>query len=124
VIDPRIRKRCISGRIGLWQTVELRRALERGHAHLTGGTIISVTAIAVAPSDSNTVYVGQQQQNASDRRYAEGAKAVFFDRSAAFLLTITHIAVDPVDAATAYVTFSGFRAQAIFTRPQITEPAG
>jgi len=74
----------------LWQTVDSAGRWNAVTLNLTGGTISSVTAIAVAPSDSNTVYVGtsnSRMQVTADMQ--NGAKAVFFDRSAGLpLLTL------------------------------------
>jgi hypothetical protein len=66
--------------------------------------------MAVAPSDSNTVYTGSRSAQVYETANAlAGASATFTDVSSGLpLRTITQVAVDTLYAATAYVTFSGF----------------
>lgn len=71
-----------------------------------------VTGMAVAPSDSNTVYVGTGDSHVWVTTNAlSGASATFTDRSSTSLppRVITDVAVDPTTSTTAYVTFSGFK---------------
>jgi hypothetical protein len=71
-----------------------------------------VTGIAVAPSDSNTVYVGTGDSHVWVTTNAlAGTSATFINRSSASLppRVITDVAVDPATSTTAYVTFSGFK---------------
>ncbi|HEY6391000.1 MAG TPA: IPT/TIG domain-containing protein, partial [Bryobacteraceae bacterium] len=87
---------------------------------VTGGTVGTVQTIAVAPSDSNTVYVGSSDglritQVSSKSRVQvsnnalAGTGASFADRSSGLpTKVITQIAIDPIDPATAYAGFSGF----------------
>jgi photosystem II stability/assembly factor-like uncharacterized protein len=69
-----------------------------------------VTAIAVAPSDSNTVYAGTGDSHVQVTTNASaGPAAIWADRSTGLPpRTITQVAVDPLHSTTAYVTFSGF----------------
>lgn len=98
------------GTYRLWQSQDSAGRWYPVSPDLTGGKKGTLKAIAVAPSDSNTVYIGTNNgkvQITSDA--GDGTAAVWTDRSAGLpLRTVTHIAVDPLDAATAYVTFSGF----------------
>jgi hypothetical protein len=66
----------------------------------------------VAPSDSNTLYIGTSNSKIQVTTNArDGAAAGWTDRSAGLPpRTVTHIAVDPIDSATAYAAFSGFPA--------------
>jgi hypothetical protein len=66
--------------------------------------------MAVAPSDSNTVYTGSRLAQVYETANAlAGASATFTDVSSGLpLRTITQISVDPSYATTAYATFSGF----------------
>lgn len=77
---------------------------------LTGGQKGTFSAIAVAPADSNTVYIGTTNSRVQvTTDVSAGAAAVWTDVSAGLpSRTVTQIAVDPLDARTAYVTFSGF----------------
>ena len=72
-----------------------------------GGTL---TAIAVAPTDSNTAYVGTSNSLVQVTTNAlAGTSAIWNNRSAGLPPRfITHIAVDPHNASMAYVAFSGF----------------
>jgi len=79
---------------------------------LTGGKQGVLTTIAVAPSDSKTVYCGTSNAHVQASNNIQlGAQATWTDQSAGLPQRwVTKIAVDPIDAATAYVTFSGFAA--------------
>lgn len=72
--------------------------------------MIPVTTIAVAPTDSSTVYAGTSNSHVHVTTGAgSGAGAIWTDRSSGLpLRTITQVAVDPGTSTTAYVTFSGF----------------
>ena len=69
-----------------------------------------VTSIAVAPTDSNTVYAGTGDSHVQVTTNAgSGTAATWIDRSAGLpLRVITQVAIDPGTSTTAYVTFSGF----------------
>jgi hypothetical protein len=69
-----------------------------------------ITAVAVAPTDSNTVYVGTGDSNVQVTTNAlAGAGATWTNRSSGLpARVLTSLAVDPTISTTAYVTFSGF----------------
>lgn len=78
---------------------------------LTGGKKGTVRSIGISAADANTIYVTtsngkiQVTRDASDKMNAAWA-----DRSAGLALrTPTHVVVDPLDSATAYVAYSGFK---------------
>ena len=74
----------------------------------TGGVVFgTITAIAVAPSDRNTIYIGTDDGNLWVTRDT-GRTYLRVDITLP-RLWVTRVAVDPTDDATAYVTFSGFR---------------
>ena len=79
---------------------------------LTGGGGNNLSALAVAPTDSNTVYSGSGDSTVHVTRNAlMGAAATWTNISSTTALPnryITAIAVDPSSSSTAYVTFSGF----------------
>jgi uncharacterized protein (TIGR03437 family) len=118
-IDPSNSQTLYFGTFRLWQsrdgagkwTAISPDLASGGFCPPTSNSCRTIKAIAVAPSDPNTVYVGafsglvQITRNAS----AESG-ASWFNRTTAGLppRTVTAITVDPVDPATAYVTFSGF----------------
>ncbi len=73
-----------------------------------GADFGALSTIAVAPSDSNVIYTGSE----------DGVVFVTFDMGDHWqrisdnlpIRYVTHVAVDPYDAYTAYVTISGYRA--------------
>ncbi|MDP8981073.1 MAG: hypothetical protein M3O35_10825 [Acidobacteriota bacterium] len=76
----------------------------------------TIKAIAVAPSDPNTVYVGTSDSQVQVTRNAgAGTGASWVNRTTQALpaRTVTAITVDPIDPATAYVTFSGFSSDSL-----------
>jgi hypothetical protein len=79
---------------------------------LTGGSSYDgvISAIAVAPADSNTVYVGTLDGRVQKTANAgSGTTATWTNVSAGLpLRAVTQVAVDPSIAKTAYATFSGF----------------
>ena len=110
VIDPSNPQTLYFGTYRLWQTQDSAGRWKLVSGDLTGGRKGTITTLAVAPTDPNTVYAGTTNgkvQVTADMQ--DGANAVFTDVSAGLPnLSITHIVVDPLDPATAYVTFSGF----------------
>lgn len=97
-------------------THRLYRTIDRGDNWIAisgdltaGGSRAAISAIAVAPSASGTVYVGSSDSKlhvASDT----GTGNNFVDVTQAPLpgRHVTDLAVDPTDDQVAYVTFSGF----------------
>src|SRR6185295_4832128 len=73
------------------------------------GTVVfgTITTVAVAPSNRNTIYIGTDDGNVWLTRNA-GASYTRIDASLPDLW-VTRVAVDPGDDAVAYATFSGFR---------------
>jgi uncharacterized protein (TIGR03437 family) len=121
VIDPSNPQTLYFGTYRLWQTRDGAGKWVAISPDLTGGpsqnATIAITAIGVAPSDPNTVYVGTYDSKIQTTSNAlDGRGASWTDRSGGLPTesaglpprTITHIAVSPIDSATAYVTFSGF----------------
>jgi uncharacterized protein (TIGR03437 family) len=111
--DPSNPQTLYFGTYRLWQTRDGAGKWIAISGDLTGGPstgTVAITAIAVAPSDPNTVYVGTNDSILHLTNNAlNGANAAWTDRSVGLpIRSITHIAVSPIDPATAYVTFSGF----------------
>jgi hypothetical protein len=73
------------------------------------GTIVfgTITTVAVAPSNKNTIYIGTDDGNVWATQNA-GASYTRIDASLP-KLWVTGVAVDPGNDAIAYATFSGFR---------------
>jgi len=73
------------------------------------GTIVfgTITTVAVAPSNKNTIYIGTDDGNVW---ITQNAGATYARIDAALPdLWVTRVAVDPGNDAIAYATFSGFR---------------
>jgi len=109
VMDPSNPQTLYFGTYRLWQSLDSAGIWYPVSADLTGKKGV-LSAIAVAPSDSTTVYCG------TDNGYVQvsnniqlGGNAAWTNQSAGLpQRSVTSIAVDPIAAATAYVTFSGF----------------
>jgi photosystem II stability/assembly factor-like uncharacterized protein len=73
----------------------------------SGGGFGTITSIAVAPSDSDRIYVGTDDSNV----WVTSDGGSSWDNVSAALPNrwVTRVAVDPVDSDLAYVTFSGLR---------------
>jgi uncharacterized protein (TIGR03437 family) len=109
-IDPGNPQTLYFGTYRLWQSKDSAGKWNAVSPDLTGGKKGTVRAIAVAQSDSNTVYAGTSNSKVFATTDANnGSAALWTDRSAGLPpRVVTHIAVDPLDSATAYVAFSGF----------------
>jgi uncharacterized protein (TIGR03437 family) len=110
MMDPSNPQTIYFGTYRLWSSQDSGGIWSAASADLTGGRLGTIKTIAIAPSDSNTVYVGTT--NAKVQVTTEGSRgigAAWTDRSAGLPpRTVTAMAVDPVNSAIAYVTFSGF----------------
>ena len=92
----------------VYQTVDDASSWTAISPDLTAGGTINT--IAVAPSDSDTIYVASSDSRVSVSSNAgSGAGAIWTDISAGLPHRfITRIAVDPANPMTAYVTLGGF----------------
>ena len=113
-IDPSNPLTLYFGTYRVWQTRDGAGKWVAISPDLTGGTSAggspTIKAIGVAPGDPNTVYAGTNDSKVQMTSNAlDGTGASWTDLSAGLpRRTVTHIAVDPIDPASAYVTFSGF----------------
>lgn len=112
-MDPSNPQTLYFGTYRVWQTRDGAGKWVAISPDLTGGTAKgspSIKAIGIAPADPNTVYAGTSDSKVQKTSNAlDGTGASWTDISAGLpARTVTHIAVDPIDPATAYVTFSGF----------------
>ena len=111
VMDPSNPQTLYFGTYRLWQTLDSAGIWYPVSADLTGGKQQgSLTAIAVAPSDSHTVYCSTNNSYLQVTTNMQlGVNATWTNRSAGLPQRYpTKIVVDPIEAATAYVAFSGF----------------
>jgi uncharacterized protein (TIGR03437 family) len=125
-MDPSNPQTLYFGTYRLWQSRDSAGRWRAISPDLTGGKRGTLKAIAVAPSDSNTVYIGTTNSKVqvttdagsgvaasgvAESGVAASGVASWTDRSAGLpSRTVTDLAVDPIDPATAYVSFSGFPA--------------
>ena len=110
VIDPSNSRTLYFGTYRIWQTRDGAGKWSPISPDLTGGGRETIKAIAVAPGDPNIVYAGTSDGKVQVTHNAlAGGNASWIDRSAGLApRTLTSITVDPVDAGTAYVTYTGF----------------
>jgi photosystem II stability/assembly factor-like uncharacterized protein len=113
VMDPSNRNTLYYGTYRLYRTTNGAASWAPISSDLTNGpgpgniTFGTVTTIAVAPSDSNVIYVGTDDSNVWVT--LDGGSG--WNRISDVLpyRWVTRVAVDHHDALTAYVTFSGFK---------------
>jgi len=104
VMDPANPQILYFGTFRVYQTSSGASSWTAISPDLTGGG--TLTTIAVAPTDSNTVYVGTSDSRV---QVTTNAGASWTDRSAGLPRRfITQVASDPASSTTAYVTLSGF----------------
>jgi uncharacterized protein (TIGR03437 family) len=112
VADPATGQTLYFGTTRVWQSRDSGGKWTAISGDITGAltATTSIKSIAVAPSDSNTVYAGTDRGRLSVTTDAlKGSGATWTDRSAGLpARAITSISVDPINPATAWVTFSGF----------------
>ncbi len=109
VIDPSNPLVLYFGTYRVWQTVNGAGTWLPASPDLSG-TRATIKTIAPAPGDPNTVYTGFQIGKVFMTSNAlAGSNSSWTDRSSGLpIRSVTQITVDPIDPATAYVTFSGF----------------
>src|SRR5262249_25686063 len=89
---------------GLWRPISAD--LTNPPSSSTTSRTYAISAIAVAPSDPDTIYTGA----ASGAVFATtDGGATWMDRSSGLpARPATHLTVDPIDPGTVYATFSGY----------------
>lgn len=109
VMDPSHPATLYFGTYLVYQTTDGANTWTAISGDLTGGSG-NVTTIAVAPSSSNTVYVGADTPKVQVTTNAGlGTSSTWTDITAGLPPRyVTQIAVDLLTSSTAYVTFSGF----------------
>lgn len=113
-MDPEKTQTLYFGTYRVYQTIDGASTWTAISPDLTNGPSFwgVVTSIAVAPSNSNTVYAGTGDSNVQVTTNANaGAGATWTNVTGSGQLplrVITQVAVDPIVSTTAYVTFSGF----------------
>ena len=109
-IDPSHPANLYLGTYRVYQTTNNASNWTPISGDLTGKSSETLTTIAVAPTNSNTVYAGTSNSLVQLTTNAlAGAGAVWNNRSAGLPPRfITHVVVDPHSSTTAYLGFSGF----------------
>ena len=110
VLDPVNPQTLFFGTTRVWRSRDSGGRWTAISGDLTGSAGNGIKAIAVAPSDPNTVYIGTDRGVLQTTAGALAAGSVVWTNRSAGLpgRAITHISVDAVNPATAYATFSGF----------------
>lgn len=114
VMDPEQPKTLYFGTYRVYQTTNRAGQWTAISPDLTNGPSFwgVVTSIAVAPTNSNTVYAGTGDSNVQVTTNANAGTGATWTNVAGSgqlpLRVITHVAVDHTVSTTAYVTFSGF----------------
>jgi hypothetical protein len=112
VMDPSQNHTLYFGSYRIYQTIDGANTWSAISPDLTNGSGFwaVITSIAVAPTDSSTVYAGTGDDHVQVTTNAgAGAGATWTDRSAGLPpRVLTYVAVDPTTSTTAYATFSGF----------------
>jgi uncharacterized protein (TIGR03437 family) len=109
VIDPTNSQIVYFGTFRVWQSVDGAGKWLPASPDLSGGKS-TIKTIAPAPGDPNIVYAGFANGKVYMTSNAlAGPNSSWTDRSSGLpTRSVTQITVDPIDPATAYVTFSGF----------------
>ncbi|MEO8025769.1 MAG: IPT/TIG domain-containing protein [Bryobacteraceae bacterium] len=111
VVDQVNSQRVYFGTFRLWQSRDAAGNWAAISPNLTFGAGATLSTIAVAQSDPNVIYTGARDGRVMVTANAgDGAgKVNWTDRSSGLPgRAVTRVVVDPFDAGTAYVTFSGF----------------
>ncbi len=110
VIDPSNPQRLYFGTYRVYQTTDGAANWAAISPDLTTGDPFFgvINTIAVAPHDSNTVYIGTRDSHVQITHNA-GNSAIWMNVSLGLPpRVVTNVAVDPANPAIAYATFSGF----------------
>jgi photosystem II stability/assembly factor-like uncharacterized protein len=110
-LDRNASQTLYTGATSLYRTTNRGELWNSISPDLTNG-VGAISAIAIAPSDSNVIYVGSSDGNLA----RSGDNGASWQSIAAGLPNrfVKRLAVDAADAQTAYVTFSGFGSGHIF----------
>ena len=108
-IDPSNSQILYFGTYRVWQSLDGAGKFSAASPDLSAGRS-TIKTIAPAPGDPNTVYAGFANGKVFMTSNAlKGPNSSWVDRSSGLpTRSVTQITVDPIDPATAYITFSGF----------------
>ena len=107
VLDPSSPLNVYVGADVLFQSTDGASTWNAISPDLTQGGTVSI--VAVAPSDSNTIYTGSDDAVIAVTRSAlSGKLSSWFNASTAATRAVTDIKVDPTTSTTAYATYGGF----------------
>lgn len=110
VMDPNNSQTLYFGTFQLYQTTNGAGLWTSISPDLTTGPGFfgNISAMAVAPSNSNVVYVGTDDGNVQVTQNAGSGAAATWNLANSKLNSVTGIAVEPASASTVYVSVSGF----------------
>lgn len=107
-IDPLRPANLYFGTYRVYQTANHAGNWTAISANLTGGGGDAITSIAVAPTDSNTVYAGASDGWMAVTTNALAGVGAIWNKLFTIARYITQVVVDPQTSTTAYLTYSGF----------------
>jgi photosystem II stability/assembly factor-like uncharacterized protein len=107
VLDPSSPSNVYVGANQLYQSTDGATTWNAISPDLTAGGTLAI--VAVAPSDSNTIYTGSDDAIVAVTKDAlAGTSSKWSNISTAATRAVTDIKVDPTTSTTAYVTYGGF----------------
>lgn len=112
VMDPVNSSVLYYGTYRLWRTANRGDSWSVFSPGLTSGTTSGLSTIAIAPADTNTIYVGGSDGTVS--MTANHGATWSNVTSGLPLRFISRIAVDPLDTKTAWLTVSGYNSGHVF----------
>ncbi len=107
VLDPNNPNRMLAGGASLWRSNNIKAGAPAWSA-ITGSSSEDVSAIAVAPGNSDIVWVGRAYGSVSKSTNGTAAAPVFRAQAAPTAAMVTRISIHPFDPNIVYVTTGGF----------------
>jgi hypothetical protein len=107
VLDPNNPNRMLAGGASVWRSNNVKAPAPAWSA-ITGSSSEYVSAIAVAPGNSDIVWVGRAYGSVSKSTNGTAAAPVFRTQPAPTAAMVTRITIHPFDPNIVYVTTGGF----------------
>jgi regulation of enolase protein 1 (concanavalin A-like superfamily) len=107
ILDPNNPNRMLAGGASLWRSNNVK-AVSPAWTAIQGSATDNVSAIAVAPGNSDVLWVGRSYGRIYKSTNATAATPAFIALSVPTGGMITRITIDPFDANVVYVTTGGF----------------
>ncbi len=108
ILDPNNPNRLLAGGASLWRSDDVKAAKPTWKA-IQGASSDYVSAIAVAPGNSDILWVGRSLGRVHKSTNATAASPVFNAVNVPTTAMVTRITIHPADSNIVYVTTGGFR---------------